>query len=163
MCLLKFEKLSATDLGCHVYIVLFHIVCDVGLSSCCFIFGKRFVSCQTCGWLASVFVWTLLAVIVPKGPAAHDPQTKENKKRENWNMNSKEEIWKEIESERGKHIKNPNTTWNMNKGRDRNSMNNNKTAEKNTYLDKRFSRFCMGNKWGTMNLGFSGRDLRLRT
>ena len=51
----------------------------------------------------------------------------------------------------------------MKKGRDRNSMSNNKTAEKNTYLDKRFARFYMDNKWGTMNLGISGRDLRLRT
>ena len=46
-------------------------------------------------------------------------------------------------------------------------MNNNKTAEKKkkkkTYLDKRFAGFCMDNKWGTTNLGISGRDLRLRT
>ena len=35
--------------------------------------------------------------------------------------------------------------------------------KKNIYLDKRFARFYMDNKWGTMNLGISGRDLRLRT
>ena len=114
MCLLKFEKLSATDLGCHIYIVLFHIACDVGFSSCAIIVGTFwFVSCQTCGRLASVLVWTLLPVVVPKGSAAHDPQTQENKKRENWHMNSKGERWKETESQRGKHIKTrmPHETW----------------------------------------------------
>ena len=43
MCLLKFEKLLATDLGCHICIVFFHSVCDMGLSSCCIIFGTLYV------------------------------------------------------------------------------------------------------------------------
>ena len=39
-----------------------------------------FVSCQTCGSSASVLVWTLLQVLVPKGSAVHDPKTKEIKR-----------------------------------------------------------------------------------
>ena len=62
-------------------------------------------TCQTYGWSASVLVWTLLQVFVTKGSAVHDLKTKENKERESGNMNSKGEIWKQTESQRGKHTK----------------------------------------------------------
>jgi hypothetical protein len=42
---------------------------------------------------------------VPKGSAVHDPKTKENKERESENMNSKGEMWKQCESQGGRHIK----------------------------------------------------------
>ena len=97
-------------LGRVILIVLFHFDCDVVFSSFVIIFSTileqfSFVSCQTCGWSASVLVWTLLQVLVPKGLAVHDPKTKENKEKERGNMNSKGEIWKQTESQREKHIK----------------------------------------------------------
>ena len=97
-------------LGRVIFIVLFHFDCDVVFSPFVIIFSTilepfSFVSCQTCGWSASVLVWTLLQVFVTKGSAVHDLKTKENEERESGNMNSKGEIWKQTESQRGKHIK----------------------------------------------------------
>ena len=79
-------------LGRVILIVLFHFDCDVVFSSFVIIFSTileqfSFVSCQTCGWSASVLVWTLLQVLVPKGLAVHDPKTKEKKEKERGNMN----------------------------------------------------------------------------
>ena len=80
-------------------------------------------------------------------------------------MNSKEEIWKETESERGKHIRKKTEYHMKHEERKRQEQHEQQQngRKKNTYLDKRFARFYMDNKWGTMNLGISGRDLRLRT
>ena len=86
-----------------------------------------FVSCQTCGSSASVLVWTLLQVLVPKGSAVHDPKTKENKERESENMNSKGEMWKQCESQGGRHIKTGiQHETNMKKMKKNNNMNQNK-------------------------------------
>ena len=97
-------------LGRVIFIVLFHFDCDVVFSPFVIIFSTilepfSFVSCQTCGWSASVLVWTLLQVLVTKGSAVHNPKTKENKERESGHMNSTGEIWKQTESQRGKHKK----------------------------------------------------------
>ena len=92
ICLPKFENVSVTDLGdsflslCFILTVMWfsHLL----LSSLTpFLEQFSFVSCQTCGWSASVLVWTLLQVLVPKGLAVHDPKTKENKEKERGNMN----------------------------------------------------------------------------
>ena len=98
-------------LGRVIFIVLFHFECDVVFSPFVIIFSTilepfSFVSCQTCGWSASVLVWTLLQVFVPRAQRCIIQRpTKENKERESGNMNSKGEIWKHTESQREKHIK----------------------------------------------------------
>jgi hypothetical protein len=60
-------------LGRVIFIVLFHFDCDVVFSSFVIIFSTileqfSFVSCQTCGWSASVLVWT--CVNTSAGPCA---------------------------------------------------------------------------------------------
>ena len=90
---------------------------------------------------------------MPKGSAVHDPKTKENKERESGNMNSKGEIWKQTESQRWKDINAgiPHET-NMKKGKERNSMNQNKRRKQKTKhnLEKLFFQDFLGRCNGTM-------------
>ena len=103
-------------LGRVILIVLFHFDCDVVFSSFVIIFSTileqfSFVSCQTCGWSASVLVWT--CVNTSAGPCAQGlscawskDQGKERErtwKHESWIP--KEKYGNKTESQREKHIK----------------------------------------------------------
>ena len=70
---------------------------------------------------------------------------------------------KKHESQSGKHIKPEYHVKHEERKREEQHEQQQKRKKENTYLDKRFSRVCMDNKSGTMNLGISGRALILRT
>ena len=84
----------------------------------------------------------------------HDLKTKENKERESGNMNSKGEIWKQTESQRGKTHKNRNPT--LNKQDKRNTMNQNKGRKQKTKhtLEKLFFQDFHGKQVGHHELRY---------
>ena len=121
-----------------ICIVLFHFDCDVVSSYFVIIFRTVFI----CFMSNLRVVSQRLSVNTSAGPCAQGlsgawSKDQGNKERESENINSKGEMWKQCDSQRGKHIKTGiQHETNMKKMKKNSNMNQNGNKRNNTYLGK---------------------------